>query len=119
MVTELIELAGKVNQQTPYHCATKAQRALNQAGVPVNGARVAVLGVSYKPGIGDTRESPVGGTTAAPGPLQAAAPSRRRSSPYSPLLALRCATDPHPATRGPSRPPLVGVPSPSQEPGRG
>jgi UDP-N-acetyl-D-glucosamine dehydrogenase len=56
--TEFIELAGKVNQQMPYHCVAKAQRALNDAGMSVKGARVAVLGVSYKPGVGDTRESP-------------------------------------------------------------
>jgi UDP-N-acetyl-D-glucosamine dehydrogenase len=58
MSTEFIELAGKVNQQMPYHCVAKAQRALNSAGLSVKGARVAVLGVSYKPGVGDTRESP-------------------------------------------------------------
>jgi UDP-N-acetyl-D-glucosamine dehydrogenase len=58
MATEFIELAGKVNQQMPYHCAAKVQRALNEAGLPVKGARIAVLGVSYKPGVGDTRESP-------------------------------------------------------------
>jgi UDP-N-acetyl-D-glucosamine dehydrogenase len=58
MATEFIELAGKVNQQMPYHCAAKVQRALNDAGLPVKGARIAVLGVSYKPGVGDIRESP-------------------------------------------------------------
>ena len=58
MSTEFVELAGKVNQQMPYHCVAKAQRALNDAGLPVNGARIAVLGVSYKAGVGDTRESP-------------------------------------------------------------
>jgi UDP-N-acetyl-D-glucosamine dehydrogenase len=58
MSTEFIELAGKVNQQMPYHCVEKAQRALNQAGLAVKGARVTVLGVSYKPGVGDIRESP-------------------------------------------------------------
>jgi UDP-N-acetyl-D-glucosamine dehydrogenase len=58
MATEFIELAGKVNQQMPYHCAAKVQRALNDAGLPVKGARVAVLGVSYKPGVADVRESP-------------------------------------------------------------
>ncbi len=58
MSTEFIELAGKVNQQMPYHCVTKAQRTLNDAGLPVKGARVAVLGVSYKAGVGDVRESP-------------------------------------------------------------
>ncbi len=58
MVTEFIELAGKVNQQMPYHCVMKVERALNDAGLPVKGARIAVLGVSYKPGVGDVRESP-------------------------------------------------------------
>ncbi len=58
MSTEFIELAGKVNQQMPYHCVAKVQRALNDAGLPVKGSRVAVFGVSYKPGVGDVRESP-------------------------------------------------------------
>ena len=58
MATEFIELAGKVNQQMPYHCVAKAQRVLNDAGLSVKGARIALLGVSYKPGVGDTRESP-------------------------------------------------------------
>jgi UDP-N-acetyl-D-glucosamine dehydrogenase len=58
MATEFIELAGKVNQQMPYHCVTKVQSALNAAGLSVKGARVGVVGVSYKPGVGDTRESP-------------------------------------------------------------
>jgi UDP-N-acetyl-D-glucosamine dehydrogenase len=58
MATEFIELAGKVNAQMPYHCVAKAQRALNDRGLSVKGARIAVLGVSYKPGVGDIRESP-------------------------------------------------------------
>jgi UDP-N-acetyl-D-glucosamine dehydrogenase len=58
MTTEFIELAGKINQQMPYHCVAKAQRALNDAGRAVKGARIAVFGVSYKPGVGDIRESP-------------------------------------------------------------
>jgi len=58
MSTEFIELAGKVNQQMPYHCVAKVQRALNDAGLSVKGARIGVLGVSYKPGVGDIRESP-------------------------------------------------------------
>jgi UDP-N-acetyl-D-glucosamine dehydrogenase len=58
MSTEFIELAGQVNQQMPYHCVAKVQRALNDAGRAVKGARIAVFGVSYKPGVGDVRESP-------------------------------------------------------------
>jgi UDP-N-acetyl-D-glucosamine dehydrogenase len=56
--TEFIELAGKVNMQMPYFCVEKVERALNDAGKAVKGARVAILGVAYKEGIGDTRESP-------------------------------------------------------------
>jgi UDP-N-acetyl-D-glucosamine dehydrogenase len=58
MSTEFIELAGQVNQQMPYHCVAKVQRALNDAGRSVKGSRIVVLGVSYKPGVGDIRESP-------------------------------------------------------------
>jgi UDP-N-acetyl-D-glucosamine dehydrogenase len=58
MTTEFIELAGKVNQQMPYHCVAKVEGALNDAGLPVKGSRIAILGVSYKPGVGDVRESP-------------------------------------------------------------
>jgi UDP-N-acetyl-D-glucosamine dehydrogenase len=58
MTTEFIELAGKINQQMPYHCVAKIERALNDVGRPVKGSRIAILGVSYKPGVGDTRESP-------------------------------------------------------------
>jgi UDP-N-acetyl-D-glucosamine dehydrogenase len=56
--TEFIELAGKVNQNTPYFCVEQAVRALNDAGKAVRGAKVAVLGVAYKPAVGDVRESP-------------------------------------------------------------
>jgi UDP-N-acetyl-D-glucosamine dehydrogenase len=58
MSTEFIELAGKINQQMPYHVVAKLQRTLNERGRAVQGARIAVLGVSYKPNLGDTRESP-------------------------------------------------------------
>ncbi|MFP5363736.1 MAG: nucleotide sugar dehydrogenase, partial [Thermoleophilia bacterium] len=58
MATEFIELAGKVNQQMPYHCVAKVERLLNGAGKPVNGSSIAILGVAYKPGVGDVRESP-------------------------------------------------------------
>ena len=58
LTTEFIELAGKVNQQMPYHCVAKVERVLNDAAKPVRGSRIAVFGVSYKPGVGDVRESP-------------------------------------------------------------
>jgi UDP-N-acetyl-D-glucosamine dehydrogenase len=55
---EFIELAGKVNQTQPAFCVERIERALNDAGKPVNGSRILLLGVSYKAGVGDTRESP-------------------------------------------------------------
>jgi UDP-N-acetyl-D-glucosamine dehydrogenase len=56
--TDFIELAGEVNQSMPRFCAEKVARALNDHAKPVRGSRVAILGVSYKPGVGDVRESP-------------------------------------------------------------
>ncbi len=56
--TEFIELAGKINQQMPYHCVGKVERALNDQARSVRGARIAIIGVAYKGGVGDTRESP-------------------------------------------------------------
>ena len=58
MATEFIELAGKINQQMPYHCVERIERALNDATKPVRGSRILILGVSYKGGVGDIRESP-------------------------------------------------------------
>jgi UDP-N-acetyl-D-glucosamine dehydrogenase len=58
MSTEFIELAGKINQQMPYHVVERIERALNDHAKPVKGSRIAILGVSYKGGVGDTRESP-------------------------------------------------------------
>lgn len=55
---EFIELAGKINQSQPIWCVQRVERLLNEAGLPVKGSKILVLGVSYKGGIGDTRESP-------------------------------------------------------------
>jgi UDP-N-acetyl-D-glucosamine dehydrogenase len=57
-VTEFIELAGKVNQAMPHFCVEKIERALNDARKPVRGSKIVLLGVAYKPGVGDVRESP-------------------------------------------------------------
>ena len=56
--TEFIELAGEVNQAMPYFCAEKITRALNDHSKPVRGSRIVIVGVSYKAGVGDLRESP-------------------------------------------------------------
>jgi UDP-N-acetyl-D-glucosamine dehydrogenase len=57
--TEFIELAGKVNESMPYFCRSLVSQALNHARQrSLSGSRILILGVSYKPDISDTRESP-------------------------------------------------------------
>jgi UDP-N-acetyl-D-glucosamine dehydrogenase len=56
--TEFIELAGEVNQRMPHFCVEKIMEALNDHSKSVRGSRLAILGVSYKAGVGDIRESP-------------------------------------------------------------
>ena len=56
--TEFVELAGEVNQKMPYFCVELITRALNEHSKAVRGSKVAIIGVSYKPGVGDLRESP-------------------------------------------------------------
>jgi len=58
MATEFIELAGKINVNMPHYCVERIERALNDVAKPLKNTRVAILGVSYKPGVGDIRESP-------------------------------------------------------------
>jgi UDP-N-acetyl-D-glucosamine dehydrogenase len=58
LATEFIELAGKVNKQMPYFCLEKIERALNDAGKPVKDSKILIVGVAYKGGVGDMRESP-------------------------------------------------------------
>jgi UDP-N-acetyl-D-glucosamine dehydrogenase len=58
MTTNFIELAGEINQRMPHFCVERIMRALNDHSKAVRGARVLILGVSYKGGVGDLRESP-------------------------------------------------------------
>jgi len=57
--TRFIELAGEVNNNMPYFCRSLISQALNHgAQKSVSGSKVLILGVAYKPDIGDSRESP-------------------------------------------------------------
>jgi UDP-N-acetyl-D-glucosamine dehydrogenase len=58
IAAEFVELAGTVNQGMPLFCVEKIGRALNDHGKPFRGSRIAIMGVSYKAGVGDMRESP-------------------------------------------------------------
>jgi UDP-N-acetyl-D-glucosamine dehydrogenase len=52
-----VEHALAINEQMPTYVASRIGDALKGAGKVTRGARVLALGVSYKPGVGDTRES--------------------------------------------------------------
>jgi nucleotide sugar dehydrogenase len=53
-----VELAQEINSRMPGYVTDRAAGLLNQAGRAVNGARVLLLGVTYKKDIADQRESP-------------------------------------------------------------
>lgn len=54
----IIELASEINTGMPRYVVQRVQNALNRAGKAVNGSRILVVGVAYKPNVSDTRESP-------------------------------------------------------------
>jgi len=53
-----IELANDVNEHMPGYVVRRAQALLNRQRKPVNGSRIVLLGLSYKPNVGDMREAP-------------------------------------------------------------
>jgi UDP-N-acetyl-D-glucosamine dehydrogenase len=56
-----VELAEEVNQRMPSYVVDRAHELLNREAKALNGARILVLGVTYKKDIADLRESPVPG----------------------------------------------------------
>jgi UDP-N-acetyl-D-glucosamine dehydrogenase len=56
--TRFIELAGEINTAMPAHVVERVGEALNSVRKPLNGSRVLVLGLAYKPNLDDERESP-------------------------------------------------------------
>ncbi|MFG6194217.1 nucleotide sugar dehydrogenase [Nonomuraea sp. JJY05] len=53
-----VELAQEINERMPSYVVARVQRLLNRHKKAVNGARVVMLGVTYKPDIADERETP-------------------------------------------------------------
>jgi UDP-N-acetyl-D-glucosamine dehydrogenase len=56
--TKFIELAAEMNQAMPYHVVDLVSQALSQAGKPLDGAEVLILGVAFKRDVDDARNSP-------------------------------------------------------------
>jgi UDP-N-acetyl-D-glucosamine dehydrogenase len=56
--TRFIELAGEINASMPYHVVESVGSALNQRSKTLQGAKVLILGVSYKRDVDDLREAP-------------------------------------------------------------
>ncbi|MCX8107418.1 MAG: nucleotide sugar dehydrogenase, partial [Verrucomicrobiae bacterium] len=56
--TRFIELAGEINTSIPKYVVGRVIEALNARRRALNGSRVLVLGLAYKPNVDDDRESP-------------------------------------------------------------
>jgi UDP-N-acetyl-D-glucosamine dehydrogenase len=53
-----VELANDVNDHMPDYVVRRLSSALNRRKLPVNGSRILLLGLAYKPNTSDMRESP-------------------------------------------------------------
>ena len=58
MPTKFIELAGEINTSMPDYVVDRVCDALNTARKSVNGSRILLLGMAYKPNIDDYRATP-------------------------------------------------------------
>ncbi|QDU80644.1 UDP-N-acetyl-D-glucosamine 6-dehydrogenase [Polystyrenella longa] len=56
--TRFIELAGEVNSRMPEYVISRLYEFLNDAGKPIKGSKILLLGVAYKKDVDDPRESP-------------------------------------------------------------
>jgi len=56
--TRFIELAGEVNSRMPEYVITRLADFLNDAGKPIKGSHICILGMAYKKDVDDPRESP-------------------------------------------------------------
>jgi UDP-N-acetyl-D-glucosamine dehydrogenase len=56
--TRFIELAGEINTRMPEHVVHRLGDALNSQRKSLNGSRILVLGLAYKPNVDDERQSP-------------------------------------------------------------
>lgn len=55
---EFLKLARNINEGMPQFTVDLLAEALNEVELPIKGTKIAMLGLSYKPNVGDERESP-------------------------------------------------------------
>ena len=58
MTTRFIEVAGEINTRMPQYVIQRVAEALNDAGKPIKGSKICILGMAYKKDVDDPRESP-------------------------------------------------------------
>lgn len=58
VTTRFIELAGEINSAMPEYVVGKVAEALQLSNKILRGSNILMLGISYKPNVDDTRESP-------------------------------------------------------------
>ena len=83
--TRFIQLAEEINLAMPGHVVQLVMESMNARNLCLNGARVLALGVAYKAGVGDIRESPALRIIAN---LQKRGVDVRYTDPYVPCIQL-------------------------------
>ena len=58
LTTRFIELAGEINTNMPFYVVERTSDALNERQKALNGSKIMVIGLAYKPNVNDDRESP-------------------------------------------------------------
>ena len=83
--TRFIELAGEINESMPGHVVRRVGEALNSQRKALNGSRVIVVGLAYKPEVDDIRETP---SFHVMNLLQAQGAHVEYHDPYVPVIPL-------------------------------
>jgi UDP-N-acetyl-D-glucosamine dehydrogenase len=83
--TRFIDLGNDVNRGMPDYVVQRADDVLNDTGRSVRGSRILLIGVAYKPNIGDIRESPAIEVASR---LQARGALVRYADPHVPSVSL-------------------------------
>ncbi len=109
----MVELAQEINTRMPRYVVERAQHLLDRAGKTLTGARVLLLGVTYKADIADQRETSARDVVKRLRPAAPTSPTTTRTSPSGPSTV-------RPSPRPPTcRPPWPTPTSPSSSSGTG